>query len=769
MSMRSSHAAGRGGLPLVVGTLAGLVTQLAAAQSGQLEEIIVTAQFRAQNVQQTPIAITAFDAAMLEARGNADIADAANFAPNVQLSNAATGFGQMSAIFIRGVGQADPHFAVEPGVGMYVDDVYFGVLTGSIFELLDADRVEVLRGPQGTLAGKNSIGGAIKLFSQRPDSDPNAYVEVGLGDFNRIGAKAGSNLTLIDDKLYARVSAMSRQRDGYMDRLDYPCAIGAQATGTTEQSLRCKIGTQGGDSVWAARGVLRWILGDKVENSFIFDITQDDSENPASKQTIQGATWTGTANYLTAPEAYTNFENYISRPTGPGAGAAFGMPDETPLDAKGFSNNLEVQLTDTLSLLSVTAYRESTVPFVVTGEASPASIADQLWMLSHEQITQELRLSGGDPNGVDWTVGLFHYDADGLSSGRIQLPGGFAVGGGGLNLEFLLNDPVQTKSDSVFAHAAFRPGDKLTITTGLRYTEDSKAFTFNRLSLDGTPHPVLGALVNVTREYSGDHTDYRVAVDYQQSDTLMYYAQYSTGYKGGGVNPRPFFTSQAIPFQPEELEALEVGFKSVLADNRIRLNVAAFTNDYTDLQLTLTRCDNFSPFPGAPCAMSANVGDATIKGLEVEAEFRPTENLAVDVSVGTLDFQYTRVDPATFVTSDMTTPYVPDNKYSVGIQYEFNLGNAAKLTPRLDYSYRSKMQTIAINTPDTWIDDLSLVNFRLTWQSPSTEWSAALEVTNLTDEFYYTGLFGNGQPVNFSQTASVAWPREAFVTLRRSF
>ncbi len=754
---------------LAIGVSAALAGHGVLAQEGGLEEILVTAQFRSQNVQQTPIAITAFDASMLEARNTTDIADAANFAPNVQLSNAATGFGQMSAIFIRGVGQADPHFAVEPGVGMYVDDVYFGVLTGSIFELLDADRVEVLRGPQGTLAGKNSIGGAIKLFSQLPDSDPNAYAELGLGTYDSVSARVGTNLTLVDDKLYARISALGRHRDGYFDRLDYRCVTRNVAPGTYEQSRDCQIGTQGSESVLAARAVLRWMPSDRVENSFMFDITQDESENPAAKQTIQGATWTGAANYITGGESYSNYENYESRPTGPAAGAPFSIPDRTTLDAKGFSNNLSVQLTDTLDFLSVTAYRESTVPFNVTGEASPASIADQLWKLSHEQITQEFRLTGGDPNGIDWTVGLFHYDAEGLSSGRIQLPGGFLVGGGGLNLEFLLQDPVETQSDSVFAHAAFRPSDKLTITTGVRYTEDSKDFTFNRLSLDGTPHPVLGALTNLTGSYSADHTDYRAAVDYQVSDDLMFYAQYSTGFKGGGVNPRPFFVSQAVPFEPEEIEAFEIGFKSVLADNRVRLNFAAFSNDYTDLQLTLTRCDAFSPFPGAPCAMSANVGDADIQGFEVEVEFRPTDSLAIDFAAGTVDFQYSRVDPATFVTPDMTTPYVPDDKYSLGLQYEIAFANGSSLTPRLDYSYRSEMQTIAINTPVTWIDDVSLVNFRLAWRSPTDDWSAVLAVTNLTDEFYYTGLFGNGQPVNFSQTASVAWPREVFLTLRRSF
>jgi iron complex outermembrane receptor protein len=233
-----------------------LVCGIAAAQSSGLEEIIVTAQFREQNIQTTPIALSAFDAGALESRSATDINDAANFAPNVTLSRGAAGFGQMSAIFIRGVGQADPHFAVEPGVGMYVDDVYFGVLTGSIFELLDTDRVEVLRGPQGTLAGKNSIGGAIKLFSQQPGPESNGYAEVGLGSYNGVTGRAATNLTLAEDKLYARVSVMSRQRDGYVDRLDYACTAGTAATGTQRLRRDCLIGSQGGESVLAARASL---------------------------------------------------------------------------------------------------------------------------------------------------------------------------------------------------------------------------------------------------------------------------------------------------------------------------------------------------------------------------------------------------------------------------------------------------------------------------------------------------------------------------------
>jgi iron complex outermembrane recepter protein len=745
-----------------------LLPGILRAQSSALEEIIVTAQFREQNVQETPIAVSAYDAAALEARSATDISDAANLSPNVTLTRGAAGFGQMSAIFIRGVGQADPHFAVEPGVGMYVDDVYFGVLTGAIFDLLDTDRVEVLRGPQGTLAGKNSIGGAIKLFSQQPGPETNGYAEVGFGSYDGITARAATNIPIVEDKLYARVSALARQRDGYVDRLDHACATNTTATGTQRQRQDCTIGTQGGESVWAARGVLRWTPSDRIANAISFDITQDNSENPAAKQVFQSPSWAGGANYITGAESYTNYETYVSRPTGT-ASTPFVMPAETPLDVMGFSNTLDIEIAEGLGFRSVTAYRESTAPFSVTAEVSPASVSDQLWQLEHEQITQEFRLSGGAPDGVEWTTGVFHYDADGVSEGRVNLPGGLAPGGGGLDLEILFRDPVKTKSDSVFAHAAFHPGEKVTITTGVRYTEDVKRFTFNRWDYTGAPHPLLGALVDVTSEYEGNRTDYRVAVDYRWSDTMMLYGQFSTGYKGGGVNPRPFFPSQAIPYDPEELESIELGIKTLLADERIRFNAALFTSDFQDLQLTLTQCDAFSPFPGAPCAMSANVGDAEIRGLELEAVLRPTDRLGIDIALGFLDFEYTRVDPLTFVTPSMDTIYTPEEERAIGIQYDFDLPNGSTLTPRLDYHYRSEIQTSAINTPLTLLDDLSLVNFRLAWQSATDEWSAVLAVTNLTDEFYYESQFGNGEPVNFSITRRPGWPREVFVTLKRSF
>src|SRR5581483_716260 len=193
----------------------------AAAGDTQLEEVIVTAQFRKQSLQSTPIAITAVTGQQLDERSVTSVTDLNGVAPNVNITLGAGTFGPVAQTFIRGIGQSDGHPGLEPGVGIYIDDVYHGLMLGSDLDLTDLDRVEVLRGPQGTLAGKNSIGGAIKLYSKKPTDDTDGYAEAGYGDFNRINLRAGGNFTLIADKLYVRVSGTSKHADGYMTQLDY--------------------------------------------------------------------------------------------------------------------------------------------------------------------------------------------------------------------------------------------------------------------------------------------------------------------------------------------------------------------------------------------------------------------------------------------------------------------------------------------------------------------------------------------------------------------
>lgn len=732
-------------------------------------DIVVTAQFRSQRLQDTPIAISAMNSEMLEQKSVTDITGAANLAPNVQLSGNAGNFGGMAAVFIRGVGQSDPHFAVEPGVGMYVDDIYFGVLTGSIFELLDVDRIEVLRGPQGTLAGKNSIGGSVKLFSKRPGPDTDGFVEIGYGSRNSFIGRAASNVTLIDGQLYARFSLGAKHSDGFVDRLDYGCASGNFSAGTQRTGMSCKLGEQGGQRIYAGRASLLWTPNDSIENLLVVDATLDRSQNPAIVTLTQSPTWAGANNYLTNPKDYINYEDYRSMPTGgSSAGVRFTLPDTTPLDAWGISNNLSVKLSDQLTLTSITAFRKSTATFSSVLDGTPASILDQVWRLAHKQFTQELRLSGEVGSVLNWTLGGFYYHASGNSGGRINIPGGLAPGGGGLNLDILFSDPVKTESKSVFAHAVLHPAPSLNITGAIRYTDDKKSFTFHRYDLDGGPHPSLSALTGVGDTYKGDRLDYRIAADYQWADGFMTYAQVATGYKGGGINPRPFFPSQVLPYDPEELTSYEIGFKSRFLDRRVTLNVAAFYNDYKNFQATLLRCDSISPFPGAPCTQSTNVGDAEIKGAEVELFAEPVDGLTFDGSVGYLDFKYTRVDPATQITLDMTNVYTPKWTASAGLQYEAQLGNAGSITPRIDLSYRSRVEGDAVNVPMSSLPGRALLGAKLTWRNAEGDWQAEVSATNLADKYYLVST--NLRPAPYlSGVAVVGAPRTIMFSIKRSF
>lgn len=742
--------------------------------SGQLEEIVVTAQFKSENMQSAPIAITAVDAAGMAARGMSDLADAANHAPSVFIAPAAYGFGQSASVTIRGIGQADPHIALEPGVGVYIDDVYYGMLSGSIFELLDADRVEVLRGPQGTLEGKNSIGGSVKLFSTVPGPDPNAFVEAGYGSFNHFLVRAASNITLIPDTLYARVSAGTIHEDGYLTELDYTCAtglpldLGPGLSGSNRHGTsNCNTGTEGGKDVVSARASIRWIASEQITDTFIADVTNDTSENPAEKLLSQSSNWAGTANFITCPTCYTNYETNLGRPF-PGSNV-FSMPKTSPLNEWGASNNLDAALSDALRLKSITGYRQEHTTFSQQGEASPADVVDQIWSMQTRQFTEELRLLGKIGPMVDWTVGGFYYDAHGFSSGRIQIPGGFALGGGGLGLDFLLDDPVQTRSKSGFAHFVVHPTDRLDVTLAGRYTQDTKDFTFNRLGLDGLPYPILSSLENVTGKYKGNRFDYRAAIDYRWTDDLMTYAQVSTGFKGGGVNPRPYFASQVVNFNPETLLSYEVGLKSEFFDRRARVNLAAYSSKYKDIQLQVLKCDNISPFPGAPCAATENVGNADVKGLEFETELRPTKQWSIDASAGYMDFRYTSTNPFSGVTVGMQNIYAPKMTVSAGTQYAFEFSNGSSITPRIDYSYRSEIWTLPVNDPGNRIGGRGLANAHLAWKDSTQNWEATLAITNLTNKFYLVSENPNLGPPYFVNIGTPGRPREYFFTIKRSF
>jgi iron complex outermembrane receptor protein len=764
----------------VAGCLVSLASGVAMAQetaasaaessASALEEIVVTAQFRKQALQNVPIAISAINQEMLEEKGVTNIAEAANLAPNVQLSSDTGNFGGVGAVFIRGIGQSDQHPAVDPGVGMYVNDIYYGVMAGAIFDLLDIDRVEVLRGPQGTLAGKNSIGGSVKLYSRRPGADTDGYVELGVGSRGSVIGRAAGNFTILEDQLYARLAVGEKHSNGYVDRLDYGCVTGDYSSGTSRLQPRCKIGEQGGKSIAMARASLLWTPNDRLENLLVADVVRDRSQSPATKLVYQDPRWTGSANYMTGSD-YTNYENYLSHPMDAETiGETLYMPSNSPVDAWGISNSLDFRISDNLTLTSITGFRVSDVSTYTTLDASPASLLDQTWNYHHQQFTQELRLGGAWDRWLDWTVGAYFYHANTLSLSRIIPNGGLAVGGGGIGQDFLQDEPARLESKSLFAHTEWHLTNELSVIGAIRYTDDSKRFRFGRANGHGGSYEhKLPGLDGVVMSFKGDNLDYRAAINYDWTPNIMTYLQVATGYKGGGVNPRAYFVTQIRTYEPEKLTSYEAGFKTSFFDRRLILNGAIFHNKYDDFQSALRSCPAYSPTPTSPCSMYTNVGDAEIEGAELELSARPIAGLTIDASVGYLDFKYKKVDPASRISLDMTNVYTPEWTAGGGIQYVISAGNSYDLTPRVDVGYRSEIQGNAVNDVPSAMPGRALVSASVVLKNLNRDWQVEFSGRNLTDKLYYDSNHVRAGAPYFAGVGVVGEPRTFMLSAKKFF
>ena len=453
----------------------------------------------------------------------------------------------------------------------------------------------------------------------------------------------------------------------------------------------------------------------------------------------------------------------------------FRTPDDVDVKAWGLSGRVEWEISDSLALTAISAYRTFHTIYGDDQDVSPLAIAHGFNDLENNSRSHELRLNGTAFNKLlDYTIGGFYFDQTTVYKTRQDLRYvAFPLG-----LDFLGDDPIDAKTKAGFVHGVWHITDQLNLTTGYRYTKEEKDYTYSRLdSKTLTPAFFIGGLNGQVGSFDGSRSDYRVSVDYRWTPDFMTYLQYSTGFKGGGVNPRPFIDTQVQPFDQETLKATELGFKSAFLDRRARLNGAIFYNKYKDIQLTLLSCPQFSPSPFFPCALPTNAGDATIKGAELEFDFNVLGGLSFDTSGSYLDFEYTDINPAarfnaagleTGVTPDMVTQFTPKWKFSAGLQYEWQLGNAGTLTPRVDTSYQSKMYTNAVNASTNRVDSYTVWNGRLTWKSNDENWQSSLEVLNLADKFYYVNKFDLSS-IGGAVGALPAPPRTWAVTVRRNF
>lgn len=731
------------------------------AEADPITQIIVTAQFRKQRLQDTPIAITALNSKMLNARGETSMLDIAASAPNVTIQQSNAGLGNAAVISIRGIGQSDSNFAMEPGVGVYIDDVYYPTIFGSVFDLLDLDRVEILRGPQGTLAGKNSIGGAIKLYTKKPDGKTGGMVEASYGSFSRIDLRAAANLVIVPDRLFMRISGAEKHSDGYLTRYDYGCLNPNSGIPANRITTDCKIGTQGGEDFQGVRAALRWLPSDKLEVNVVGDFSNDDPEPVASRLLYAANPFN--RQFITTG----GFENYATY-SDPSKG--YSVEPLSSAKSRGVSGTIDYTYADWLKLTSISAYRLTTGAFTDDSDLSPLGGTLSYVTQRFATLTQELRLTGAIAGGFNYVVGGYYFRGRGYLGGRNDVGTDIDATTHVTTVDFIQGDNINSSSKSVFGQLEFSPVNGLSASAGARYTDEKKTYFFRRIDpVTGGPAALVGGLNNVqATPYRNKRWDYRFNLNYRWAPELMTYATVSTGFKGGGVNPRPFTPAQAAPFLPETLTAYEIGAKSDLFDRRLRVDVSAFYNVYSDIQIT-----TFGPYMDFPLsARPANAGKAHVKGLELEATAHPIDGLTIDGSVSYLNFKYVELSAgaiAAGINSGMVNAYTPGWKSSIGVQYAYDAGSVGTFTPRIDMNYQSSFYSQAQNAPTNLVDAYTVLNARLSYKPEDSRWEAALAVTNLANKYYYVNKFDNStQPVG-DVVGTVARPREWMVSFKRTF
>jgi iron complex outermembrane recepter protein len=725
-----------------------------------MEEVTVTARRREENIQDTPISISAYSGAALEARGIDRADDLAKIVPNLvfQQNPGAGGSESNAAVFIRGVGQSDFIPTVDPGVGLYVDGVYVARSVGSLLDLVDIDRVEVLRGPQGTLFGRNTIGGAVSVVTQKPTFDAVSGTTSALyGTDNRVEVKTRLNMPLTSS-LAASVSAAVLKQGGYVDQV---------ATGEWLGNHNDLVG----------KLAVRW-KGDNQELNFAVDGTRTRENGPAF--VLKGVNFqSGLFNpqnlpllppgspqtpgfYTINPPAdvpsdnFSLFNNYfatlitkagnclgLGSPTYNPAGdqknpACYGpqyavganqrlsygtLPSYSNDNLWGTHLTYDWNITDALRLKSITAFRHLQSAFQRDGDESPLVIYQLTDELTQHQFSEELQLEGESfDKALKWVGGVYYFTEDAVNPNTVN----FAP------VEVLSGGEATTNSIAGFAQGTYDLTTQWSFTAGGRYTRDRKTFTPNQYVLDskGGPFPD-GLPVLPSFEVGATFSKFTpmANVSYHFNPNTMLYATYSQGFKSGGFTQRVFPPLPATPsFGPESVTSYEVGLKTSGLDNRFHVNVAAYRANYDDIQVQIFQ---------AIAPITANGGQGRIQGFEFETQVSAGAGWFFEANAGFTDAGYTRIDPAAIgLTLESQFAFVSRWSGMVATEKEFQLGNLGRLSPRVQWTYRSSYFNDALNTPFEEQRSYGLVDASVKWNDSNSKYSANVGVKNAFNKAY---------------------------------
>jgi iron complex outermembrane receptor protein len=705
--------------------LAGLVSRHPAhaqaagkpeARSGQLEEVVVTAQRRRENVQKVPIAVTAFTARMLKEKGITEVSSLSRLTPNVNLDTASAfgGANQVLSASIRGIGQDDFAINFQPGVGVYVDGVYYARTTGANVGMLDVDRVEILKGPQGTLFGRNTIGGAISVVTRDPGNDYHADVEATTGSYNRRDFQGTVDLPMVPDVLSSSLTFASLNRDGYQKRIPYPASgyvtdpPGSLVNNGTDTYDRQ--GGQGQDS-------LRYKVVYKPLANVKITATADwtHADEPSTAETLLDAYTGSTLGGLYdgcvagAPGFLGPGTNTVCGPRGPG-GTGPGLlnnnpgiqgtnrlfwgpqyilknpdqtyatgPDFNHFDNYGASLTADWNVSSDLELKSITGYRRLNWDVAIDPDGSPIDINGDAQKQAQHQVSQELQANGTLFGGrLQYTSGLYYFNEGGFEHDYVALAGG--------TLQVNGTDTINTSSYAGYVHANYAITNALKLVVGARYSVDQERIQVDQGDLNGFfaklygcypltpavesspactgaptglnggtgfPVPNNPTLFTPNVPYSRDFDVFTptAGLQYQVTPDLMTYFTYSKGYKDGGWTTRLTNYESVLPsFGPEKSSTYEVGLKSQWFDRSLELNLAGFYTDYDGIQLNFQ--EGLSP-------TIQNAGNARIYGSELEGTWLAGHGFALSGTAGYIDAQYTSLEPGLNGTNACVQPYSP--------------------------------------------------------------------------------------------------------------
>lgn len=696
--------------------------QEAGAEPAKVDEVVVTAQRRSERLQDVPAAVTAVSAQALQNAQAATLGDLQSFAPNLTLHE---GDASNAVVYIRGVGQIDSLAFADPGVGIYVDDVYLGRAQGAFLDVYDVDRIEVLRGPQGALYGRNTIGGAVKFVSTPLTNDFGGRAEVAGGDYGQIQAKASVNVPIVEDRLLAKAAFDVTRRDGY--------ATNAH-TGQDEGDKR----------LTAGRLALEWRASEDLTFRLNLDGSRDDpktSRTPARATPVFG--YPATRNDPFRVDA--NFDGLNETKTG------------------GVSLVADWRISDTLSAKSISAYRRMSYKADLDLDATPASIFGVYDRENQNQLSQELQLTYAAER-LHAVGGLFFFhETDRTFSGLLGPDIALVTGS--------VNDQ-KTNSYAAYGQGTYDLTERVSLTAGLRYTREYKHFARTQKFFDpSTPFPIVysgpGLLVtDFATKADWSSLSPKVGVDVHVTPDVLAYATASRGFKSGGFDGRANDAAGAAPYRPETLWAYEAGLKSSLMDHRLVANLALFWNDYKDLQLSSFVADQNGSF----AALFTNAGKATMRGVELELSARPTPDLTLNANVGYLDAHYDEyIGPGGVdISNQRHLVNAPKWDGRIGGTYRFDVGPRGAVIVGADLAYRSKTYPTVSSSEVLAQDGYGLVSAFVRYEHDEGRWWAQLGGKNLTDRRYIEHGFDLSDSLGY-QLAYYGDPRTWTFTLGARF